>query len=186
MTTEQPSAAVTVDLDAGHGGTVETNNPAAIDVSELIGIIDRLEELLERSALSELEVEAGGTTVLLRKPLPAAQAVVTPAAPFGRDAGQAESRNQAAATADSVEPASGLHAVVAPLTGVFYLAPSPGAAPYVREGGEVNVGQVIGLVEAMKLFNEIKSDIGGVVRRIAAESGALVKARQTLIEVEPW
>ena len=77
------------------------------------------------------------------------------------------------------------HAIVAPLTGVFYRSPSPGAAPYVREGGPVNAGQVIGLIEAMKLFNEIKSDVTGTVRRIAAGDGALVKARQTLIEVEP-
>ena len=87
--------------------------------------------------------------------------------------------------AAAVEPESGLRAIVAPLTGVFYRSPSPGAADYVRVGGEVNAGQVIGLLEAMKLFNEIKSDVTGVVRRIAAESGALVKTKQMLIEVEP-
>ena len=75
--------------------------------------------------------------------------------------------------------------VKAPLTGVFYLSPSPGAAPYVKVGGEVIVGQVIGLLEAMKLFNEIKSDVTGVVRRIVADHGALVKTHQVLIEVEP-
>ena len=74
--------------------------------------------------------------------------------------------------------------MIAPLTGVFYLAlrrvprrTSVSAAP-------VSVGQVIGLIEAMKLFNEIKSDVSGTVRRIAAETGALVKAKQPLIEVE--
>jgi acetyl-CoA carboxylase biotin carboxyl carrier protein len=75
--------------------------------------------------------------------------------------------------------------VKAPLTGIFYTSPSPGAAPYVQVGGEVAVGQVIGLIEAMKLFNEIKSDLAGRVVRVAAESGALVKAKQPLIEVEP-
>ena len=53
------------------------------------------------------------------------------------------------------------------------------------EGNEVSVGQVIGLIEAMKLFNEIKSDVTGRVVRIHAESGALVKAKQPLIEVQP-
>ncbi|MGD8684402.1 MAG: acetyl-CoA carboxylase, partial [Chloroflexota bacterium] len=77
------------------------------------------------------------------------------------------------------------HAVNAPLTGVFYRSPSPGAEPYVREGGAVSVGQVIGLIEAMKLFNEIKSDVTGTVRRIAVGDGDLVKARQALIEVDP-
>jgi acetyl-CoA carboxylase biotin carboxyl carrier protein len=74
---------------------------------------------------------------------------------------------------------------VAPLTGVYYRSPSPSAEPYVREGGQVNAGQVIGLIEAMKLFNEIKSDVSGTVRHIAASDGDLVKARQTLIEVDP-
>ena len=94
-----------------------------------------------------------------------------------------------AASTGRAVPASpagtGIHAVVAPLTGVYYASPSPGAAPYLKEGGHVSAGQVIGLIEAMKLFNEIKSDVTGTVRRIAVESGALVKARQTLIEVDP-
>jgi biotin carboxyl carrier protein len=68
---------------------------------------------------------------------------------------------------------------------MFYLSPSPGAAPYVKVGGEVIAGQVIGLLEAMKLFNEIKCDVTGVVRRIVAEDGALVKTLQALSEVEP-
>ena len=75
--------------------------------------------------------------------------------------------------------------VKAPLTGIFYASPAPGSAPYVQVGGEVAVGQVIGLIEAMKLFNEIKSDLAGRVVRVVPESGALVKAKQPLIEVEP-
>ncbi len=74
---------------------------------------------------------------------------------------------------------------MAPLTGLFYTSPSPGAEPYLSIGAQVMVGQVIGLIEAMKLFNEIKSDRAGRVTRICAESGALVKAKQPLIEVEP-
>ncbi len=62
---------------------------------------------------------------------------------------------------------------------------SAGAAPFVAAGREVAVGQVIGLIEAMKLFNEIKSDLAGRVVRFAAENGALVKAKQPLIEVDP-
>ena len=77
------------------------------------------------------------------------------------------------------------NAIVAPLTGLFYTSPSPGAEPYLTIGTQVMVGQVIGLIEAMKLFNEIKSDRAGRVTRIYVESGALVKAKQPLIEVEP-
>ena len=78
-----------------------------------------------------------------------------------------------------------LGAVVAPRTGIYYAAPSPDAAPYLRVGTQVVVGQVIGLIEAMKLYNEIKSDVAGRVVRLAAENGKLVKAKQALIEVEP-
>ncbi|GIW19948.1 MAG: hypothetical protein KatS3mg065_0244 [Chloroflexota bacterium] len=75
--------------------------------------------------------------------------------------------------------------VKAPLTGIWYASPAPGTAPFVQVGGEVAVGQVIGLIEAMKLFNEIKSDLAGRVVRICVENGQLVKAKQPLIEVEP-
>jgi acetyl-CoA carboxylase biotin carboxyl carrier protein len=75
--------------------------------------------------------------------------------------------------------------VMAPLSGIWYGAPAPGSAPYVTLGGEVAVGQVIGLIEAMKLFNEIKSDKAGRVVKINAEDGKLVRAKQPLIEVDP-
>ena len=75
--------------------------------------------------------------------------------------------------------------VKAPLTGIFYASPAPGSPAYVQVGGEVAVGQIIGLIEAMKLFNEIKSDLSGRVTRLVAESGQLVKAKQPLVEVEP-
>ena len=73
--------------------------------------------------------------------------------------------------------------VTAPLTGVWYSAPSPGARPYLQLNGEVAAGQVVGLIEAMKLFNEIKSDVAGTVSRILADNGALVKRQQPLYEV---
>ncbi len=158
----------------------------------LLALIDRLSDLLGRSDLTELEVEAGSTGLVLRKPSALAPAVVVGAGVVG---GAGSSGAQAAAGAvgpDGVAgPASAAVApaprpsVKAPLTGIFYTSPSPGAPAYVHVGGEVAVGQVIGLIEAMKLFNEIKSDLAGRVVRIAADNGALVKAKQPLIEVEP-
>jgi acetyl-CoA carboxylase biotin carboxyl carrier protein len=152
------------------------------DAPELVDLIDRLEKLLNDSELSELEVEAGQTGLILKKPpafaevagaaLPSSQSTVAPPQP------------QEPAPAEEPGPVYRGHVVAAPLTGLFYSSPSPGAEPYVREGGQVSAGQVIGLIEAMKLFNEIKSDISGRVLRIHAESGALVKARQALIEIE--
>ena len=129
--------------------------------ADLLALIDRLAGLLERSDLTELEVEAGGTGLVLRKPVAVAAAA-------------------GAAAAASVVDVVAQAAVPAPEQ-----SPAPGSAPYVQVGGEVAVGQVIGLIEAMKLFNEIKSDLAGRVVKVVAESGALVKAKQPLIEVEP-
>jgi acetyl-CoA carboxylase biotin carboxyl carrier protein len=157
---------------------------APSDVAELIALIDRIEPMLAASGLDEVEVGVGDTTLVLRTPVaqvPAVPLAVRPAQPpVGHQPGPAGHGEVPPPVGDP-----GLRQVKAPLTGVFYLSPSPGAAPYVKVGGEVIAGQVIGLLEAMKLFNEIKSDVTGVVRRIVAEHGALVKTHQVLIEVEP-
>jgi len=164
----------------------------AADAS-LLALVDRLTGLLDRSALSELEVGAGGTTLILRK---ADGAVVHPGAAAGPGRGThggpgpgqaaalpaAHATGHAAADAPAGPPA---HAVVAPLTGIFYASPSPTAPPFVAVGQEIVAGQVIGLIEAMKLFNEIKSDASGRISKVAVENGKLVKAKQVLIEVVP-
>jgi acetyl-CoA carboxylase biotin carboxyl carrier protein len=153
--------------------------------AELLSLIDRLAELLERSDLTELEVESGGTGLVLRKAV--AQAVgPTPTGPGGATGGDiAVARGSGGSTAGREPAVPTVPSVKAPLTGIFYASPAPGSAPYVHVGGEVAVGQVIGLIEAMKLFNEIKSDLAGRVVRVLPDSGALVKAKQPLIEVEP-
>ena len=161
---------------------------------ELLALIDRLEAILAGSELDELEVEAGDTSLRLRR-LGAAGPAGTggPALPLDqREASAGTAATPAASPADGLDddeqasgPAPSHHQVVAPLTGIFYGSPSPEAAPYVQVGGEVQQGQVIGLIEAMKLFNEIKSDVRGRVVRIVAESGQLIKAKQPLIEVAP-
>jgi len=152
----------------------------ALAGAELVELIDRLERLMQRSELDEIEIEANGTGLVLRTP----QAI---AADRSQVAGDQVGAPQAPTAADAARSADGAdaHAVLAPLTGIYYTSPSPGAEPYVREGADVQVGQVIGLIEAMKLFNEIKSDAAGRVTRICVETGALVKAKQPLIEVQP-
>ncbi len=154
---------------------------------ELLGLIDRLAALLDRSDLTELEVEAGGTGLVLRKPEALAPLAVATAVVGTGPTGEATP-----AAAAGGEPAtagregeSSVPSVKAPLTGIFYASPAPGSAPYVQVGGEVAVGQVIGLIEAMKLFNEIKSDLAGRVTKVVPETGTLVKAKQPLIEVVP-
>ena len=182
--------AVDAGSDAGNGaGAAVAAAPASPTEESLLDLIDKLAALLERTELTELEVQVGATGLVLRKPsalAPMAPVVVAGgAAPAGGGAGtEASAATPApAATADAGPPAR--PAVMAPLTGIWYGAPAPGSAPYVHLGGEVAVGQVIGLIEAMKLFNEIKSDKAGRVARINAEDGKLVRAKQPLIEVDP-
>ncbi len=151
------------------------------EAASLLGLIDKLSSLLEKSDLVELEVQAGESAIVLRKPAALLPAVVGPAAATAGGS----SDPGAAAPAEPAVPVSAARAVRAPLTGIFYAASSPSAPPYVTVGQQVAVGQIIGLIEAMKLFNEIKSDASGRVVRVVAETGKLVKAKQPLIEVEP-
>jgi acetyl-CoA carboxylase biotin carboxyl carrier protein len=156
--------------------------------SSLLNLIDRLSALLDRTELTELEVQVGSTGLVLRKP-----SAIAPVAPVSAGAPAAPPATgpdgSAAAAGGSAAPAVAgpavRPAVMAPLSGIWYGAPAPGSAPYVSLGGEVAVGQVIGLIEAMKLFNEIKSDKAGRVVKIHAEDGKLVRAKQPLIEVDP-
>ena len=152
--------------------------------ASLLGLIDRLAVLLERSELSELEVRVGGTGLVLRKPSALSPAPAVPAA-AAQAAGGEDLQAGPAREAPAEAPPPERPSVKAPLTGFWYASPSPGSAAYVTPGGEVAVGQVIGLIEAMKLFNEIKSDLAGRVVKVHAEDGKLVKAKQPLIEVEP-
>ena len=134
-------------------------------------------ELLERLAnaeVSELEVKRGGVRVRVVKD----GARVAASAPAAGDAPQT-------VPAAPALPAKELPTVNAPLTGIFYRASSPQTEAFVQVGSNVQSGDVIGLIEAMKLFNEIRSTASGQVRRIFAENGQLVRAHQPLLEVEP-
>jgi acetyl-CoA carboxylase biotin carboxyl carrier protein len=184
---DPPDAASDPAADGRDGAPAPALNGA--DAS-LLALVDRLTAVLERSDLGELEVGAGGTTIVLRAPSAVERPVATGAASPSEAASLAAAAQDGATAA--VSPAAGPQAapaarpsVKAPLTGIYYGAPSPGATPYVAVGDHVSVGQIIGLIEAMKLFNEIKSDLAGRVVRVCADNGALVKAKQPLIEVEP-
>jgi acetyl-CoA carboxylase biotin carboxyl carrier protein len=143
--------------------------------------VDLLAPAFAEAGLDELELSVGDLHVRLARPRATAPAAVAapPEAP----------PKPVAPPTDGLtpfgEPAAGMRFVSAPLTGVWYPAPSPGARPYVNEGDEVAAGQVIGLIEAMKLFNEIKSDASGRITRVLVENGTLVKRKQPLLEVDP-
>jgi len=152
--------------------------PISAETASLLGLIDKLGVLLERTDLVELEVESGDTGIVLRKH----SALSAPAVMV---AGPAAGAEPPAAAPVEAAPVSSSKFIKAPLTGIYYAASSPSSPPYVTPGQHIVVGQVIGLIEAMKLFNEIKADQAGRVVRVVAETGKLVKAKQPLIEVEP-
>ena len=174
----EPTAAVDgVAADAGSA----LDPPADPDDASLLCLIDRLATLLDRTELSELEVQVGRTGLVLRKPSAVSPSAAPPPAVEAASPGMT---GAATAVAEATTPPE-RPSVKAPVTGIWYASPAPGSAPYVNVGGEVGVGQVIGLIEAMKLFNEIKSDLAGRVVKIHAENGKLVRAKHPLIEVEP-
>jgi acetyl-CoA carboxylase biotin carboxyl carrier protein len=98
-------------------------------------------------------------------------------------AGDRQSSTGAQST--SKETDAHLHRVIAPFTGVFYRSPTPSAAAFVDEGDWVDADAVIGLVETMKIFNEVTADMAGRIERFAAESGQLVHAGEALCLIEP-
>jgi acetyl-CoA carboxylase biotin carboxyl carrier protein len=89
----------------------------------------------------------------------------------------------AAASAAAAEPEAALHEVKSPIVGTFYESPSPGAPAFVKIGDQVEVGQVLCIVEAMKLMNEIESDVAGEVVKRIASSGQPVEYGQPLFAI---
>jgi acetyl-CoA carboxylase biotin carboxyl carrier protein len=82
-------------------------------------------------------------------------------------------------------PEEGLHTVKSPIVGTFYEAPSPGAPPFVKAGDQVEVGQVLCIVEAMKLLNEIESDVAGEIVKKLASNGQPIEYGQELFVIRP-
>ena len=173
------------------GVRLPANLPLTTDDAALIEIIDRLAVVADGSGLAEVELSAGGTRVVVRSRsavqgshVVVAGAAVAPTAASAAPVPLPTGAKPAPATPASATAPAG-PVVNAPLTGIFYAAPSPGAPALVSVGSIVAVGQPIGLIEAMKLFNEIKSDKAGRVVRIIAQDGLLVKAKSPIIELEP-
>jgi len=141
------------------------------------GDADRIEELatiMHEHGLDEVRVRLGDRTYELQAPQAAAPAgAVAPAA--------------VAAPAAAAAPAAGANVkkVTAPIIGVFYRAPAPGAEQFVEVGERVAVGQVLCILEAMKLMNEITSDYAGVVTRILPENGQIVSLGEDMFWIEP-
>jgi acetyl-CoA carboxylase biotin carboxyl carrier protein len=153
--------------------------PAPDDLDDIRLLI----ELLDQEDLLEIEVEADGKRVLVRSDAAvAAELSAAAGPPLEIAAPSAPAEDEAEPEAEAI-PENWV-AIASPMAGVFYRAPSPDAPPYVNEGDMVEEGDVVALVEAMKVFNPIVSEVGGTVVRILVENEAQVEAEDVLFYVE--
>ncbi|HEY8631300.1 MAG TPA: biotin/lipoyl-containing protein [Gaiellaceae bacterium] len=138
--------------------------------------IRELVRIVQDTGIGEVTIEEAGMRVSVRRTQerePAAAQNESPLAPLED------------AELDPVAPSNGIVRVEAPMVGTFYRAPQPGAPPFVEEGQPVGAGQTLCILEAMKLLNEVKADVEGIVRAIHVENAAPVEFGQLLFELEP-
>jgi acetyl-CoA carboxylase biotin carboxyl carrier protein len=148
--------------------------------------IDEIRELLElfnSSGVGELELERDGVRIRIRKAGQATDYLVSPVSP-GTE--RQETSPAPAASAPEAPAADSGHALVkSPIVGTYYDAPSPGAAPFVNVGDAVEPGQVLCIIESMKLMNEIEAETAGVVAAKLVENGRPVEYGEALFSIRP-
>jgi len=147
-----------------------------------ISWIKRVEDLVEAlngSTVGELELREGGTEIIIRR-RPDMMLVSTTTSQVA--ASQSLMRGSTKPIPTREERSQ---PVTAPLTGVYYASPSPSLPPFVNLGDVIHVGQVVALVEAMKVFNEIQSEIAGRVVGLPAKNGEVIQKGQALLKIEP-
>ena len=135
--------------------------------------IERLVDLVREKGIGEVKVRQGDVEITVK----ARPEAAAPGPAAREDAPESEEL--------SVAERDGLHPVRSPLVGTFYRAPAPGEDPYVEVGDRVRAGEVLCIVEAMKLMNEIASDVSGEVVEVLAENAAGVEYDQPLFYLRP-
>ena len=147
--------------------------------------IKKLIKLLESSDVTDLEVEENGVRIKLAKKVRITQTVAMPnainQAPVSQPVLEAVSKSE---DKKSSEENTGLHEIKSPIVGTFYRAPAPDADSYIQVGDLVSAGSVLCIVEAMKLMNEIESDVSGKIVKILVENGKPVEYNQPLFLVQ--
>lgn len=151
--------------------------------------IKKLIDLLEESNLSELEIKEGEEIVRLSRfpknylpvaPMPA----VAPAPAAVIDVAPAAAPERASVPAGGEKgSASDGHVVKSPMVGTYYASASPGAAPFIKVGQQVKMGDTLGIIEAMKMFNQIESDASGTVKAILVDNGRPVEFDEPLFVI---
>jgi acetyl-CoA carboxylase biotin carboxyl carrier protein len=148
--------------------------------------IKKLIDLLEESNLAELEIKEGEEVVRLSRVPKGTVTVAAAPAAVHVPAPVAAAPVAAAPAAVAGEAASNLpagHVVKAPMVGTFYASASPGAPAFVKVGQQVKAGETLGIIEAMKMFNQIEADVGGTVQAILIENGQPVEFDQPMFVI---
>lgn len=154
--------------------------------------LKQLVKLMSDNNLTELDLEDGGEKVKLRRQgeTPDVQYVAAPAAAPAPAAAHASASAAApvpaaesAAPAAAAEPAGAT--IDSPMVGTYYSSPSPDAKPFVAAGDRVDADTVVCIVEAMKVFNEIKAEKSGTIRKLLVENGQAVEFGQPILEIDP-
>ena len=146
--------------------------------------VKKLIELLEESNIGEIEIKEGEESVRISRN--AVQTVMAPPAPvYGAPAAPAPAAapEAAAAPAEAAAPATSGHVVKSPMVGTFYRSPAPTSPSFAEVGQTVKVGDVICIVEAMKMMNQIEADKAGTIEAILVENGEPVEFEQPLFSI---
>ncbi len=160
-----------------------TTEVRGVDLAE----VERLLAFMQKHGLEEFEYARGGVHIRLKKPssapAPGQRAVSHHEA--AREGSHIAPSGAGAETPPSPAGAADAHIIKSPIVGTFYAAPSPDAEPFVTVGARVDQGQVLCIIEAMKLMNEIESDVAGEVVKVYAENGSPVEYGEALFGIRP-
>lgn len=153
--------------------------------------LKELIEFLKEQDIAEFELERGDVKVRIKRGVPAvpilaAPQPVAPSVPLPSANPTAGAETQANPGAPAkAETEQGLHTVKSPIVGTFYESPSPGSPPFVKNGDAVEAGQVLCIIEAMKLMNEIEADVSGEIVKRLVNNGQPVEYGQGLFSIRP-
>ena len=151
-----------------------------------LNLIKKLVKIVDTSEITDLEVEENGLRIKVAKKLRTFRTYDQPQVVLGNTTFQESTEKNAPAkeTNLAVEIAENVHEIKSPIVGTFYRAPAPDADSYVQVGDTVSQGAVLCIVEAMKLMNEIESDVSGKIIKILAENGKPVEYNQPLFLIQ--
>ena len=152
-----------------------------MNLKEIRDLID----ILKDTDVTELELEKAGTRVRIKKGAGTAPAYVEQTSTADQAAGPATKAEPAAAGEAAALPQKNFVVVNSPIVGTFYRSPSPDTSVYVEVGDVVKKGQILCIIEAMKLMNEIEAEVGGKVVAVLAENAQPVEYGEPLFHIEP-